>query len=405
MSASTSTPSTTQSSSLIERFNGLKVKLNHEYLLLIHKLSLLLEDEEPDGCKDKAEYQAVKARMTATVNALQAVYSKRFYEIERDPSTPVPAMLIHATFAESLHKLLLSKDQRLFDPEYAVFDKMFNTRNISARLLYDALSDGTDCDESVPVQDRDGKDQLWTMLISSYRLAVLFSIYSKNSHVKEVIDIILAKIPNLSASNVMSSVMSMFVSDSRLRKLIFRIMRSKDVKIEQVMTSLQQVLSSLQTGKSSASGSSSSPLIPILKLESKSPEVQGKVLKALEQDDEKQLLELYEGDQSTVSSILALYKAVKDQIQPQDNQGSDLSNLGQVTDTVGKLFAAIETKDDEKIKAVLMESKSLFGDKDIGSFEEQLKNMDAQLKDEEEEFEKDSEEETDLNEKDTSKQE
>jgi hypothetical protein len=378
--------------SLSEKFANLRVTLNNDYLKLLFQLSSLLEDADPSTMSTSPTEQTVlRDRMTATEQSLKAAYRKWFYALEADPTSQQPCTAINQAFS-GLHPLLLTRDERLFQDQHALFDKLFETHSSSAGLLYDMLSDGTDCDPSVPLEERDGKGNLWNTLISQYRLAVLFKIYFQDPNVKEVIDILLKEVPTLNAGNVMNNVMSKFMSDSRLRKLIFRIMKSKTTKIEDVMSSLQQVLATLTASpatKPASQGPNTQVIVSALKLDTKSPDVQAKVLKALERDDEKELLELYDGEQTTVSSVRALYKAIQIS-SAKASTTSPTENIGSMATTMNNLFEAMQSRDETKIKDVLMQSKGMFGDQNLDQFESKLKEMDSQL---DQEFEQDADNE------------
>ena len=239
------------SNPLVEKFSKLETSYNKNLLVTLDRIKKIVEDEEDP--KDKEQF-----------TLLQEAYDEWFYIFNSDPRC-MEACEIFYDATEERHALLLARDEQLFTyQDQDFFALIFNKPGLDSAYLYSLLDDGLDDsdddeeEEEKVAPGEDAKSNLWNALIGLYRLSVLICIYLKMPLVKDIIDMILIDNPDLNQSNIFDKIFGQFKSNPRMRKMIMRLLKSKEDSFGSIFNNLQRVIASFGDGSAGGWGSSGS---------------------------------------------------------------------------------------------------------------------------------------------------
>lgn len=342
--------------SILEKFNQIEINFNKNFLLYLHQILQIVDNEEPDE-REQRHY-----------DLLLEAYQKWYLRIQQDPRCMDSCVAFYNAVGDG-HELLMKRDQQLFTLEGDFLSRCFDVTGLDTTYLFHELSDGLDeAAAQQPEEERDAKENFWTMTIGLYRLAAMICIYLKMPIVREIIDMILMDNPDLNQSNMFSRIFSKFKGSKRLRKLIMKLMKSKEDNFGEIFTSLQKVIATfssevnldtnLQANLDGAKQRVRTAVEQILAqagVTSFTEDQTTRVIEALEDRDAAALQTLV--DQAALSAdqlsrVQTLYH----------EQGLDKVPVNKVVKDLGRtmtdMMAAIESNDESAVKDILARAGS-----------------------------------------------
>jgi hypothetical protein len=337
--------------------------------------------EEPDNKQEQDQFQK-----------LEESYSRWFYTLQQDPKCMDACQYFYDAIGEN-HDLLKARDETLLTADGDLFSRVFDKEGLDTELLYNMLGDGSDGEE-------DAKSNVWTAFTGLYQLAVLICIYLKMPLVKEIIDMILINNPDLNQKNIFEKIFKEFKGKRRLRKLIMKLLKSKEDNFGDIFTSLQRVIATFSSEVNMDKGMKANLNVAKDKIAKVFDSIVQKAgIDDLKMEERDTLLKAIEdGDEAVIAKLISDDFITKEQVEEVKRdfiaQGLDKMNVTKVVRDLGgtmeKMMTAINSGSEEEMQKILEESGSGLN---IGGM-----NMD-QLKGEmagfEEEFEGDSDDEGD----------
>ncbi len=341
--------------SLVEKFHQIEFNFNDSFLVTLNQLQQIVADQEDE--QERAQYKA-----------LSHAYRVWYRHIEQDSSTKDACTQFYES-VEDVHDLIMARDTQLWTVDGDFFGKLFSVEGLETEeegkvefapidtpYLWSLLDDGDDEEEG-----DDSRLHLWNAIIGLYRLSVLICIYLRMPLVKEIIDMILMQNPDINQQNIFEKIFSQFKGrKSRLRRLINKLMRSKGDQFGEIFDSLQKVVATFQGEVSmdpqkamEGAQEKVSAMFDRTLEEHKvhlTAEEKGPILQALASGQTGPLDELVEEKRISPEQRERLVATFK---QPGMSQVNMITSLGS---TMKQMMHAIETKDEEKLKAIAEET-------------------------------------------------
>lgn len=228
--------------SILEKFNQIEVNYNKNFLLYLDQIMQIVESDQPEAVgspehdKDRRQYEL-----------LAGAYEHWYGRIQADPRCMDSCVAFYNAVGDG-HELLMKRDQQIFTANGDFLSNAFEQTGIDTPYLFNELSDGLDEDaQTKSEEERDAKENFWNMTIGLYRLAAMICIYLKMPVVREIIDMILLDNPDLNQTNMFARIFSKFKGSRRLRKLIMKLMKSKEDNFGDIFTSLQKVIATFSS--------------------------------------------------------------------------------------------------------------------------------------------------------------
>lgn len=206
---------------LLDRFRKIEENFNKNYLVFLWQLKETVSCAEDASDKDREQY-----------GLLEDLYTVWFEKLQENTKCTDGCKSYHDAVD---HNLLLNRDETFFTVRGDFLCSAYNGSNIDTLYLYNQLSDGSEGDE-------DSKANFWTALTDLFRLSVLICIYLKMPLVKEIIDIIMMN-TNIHQGNIFESIFNDFKSKKQLRRLIMKLLKSKEENFTDIFDCLQKVIS------------------------------------------------------------------------------------------------------------------------------------------------------------------
>lgn len=338
---------------MLEKFNQLEVKYNKSFLIYMHQIMQIVdEDDDPKN----------KRQLELLASAYEHWYSK----IQEDPRCMESCVSFYKAVGDG-HELLMKRDEQIFTLYGDFLGNAFEAKGVDTKYIVDQLGDGLDPDAmNRPEEERDAKENFWSATISLYRLAAMICIYLKMPVVREIIDLILLDNPDLNQSNMFSRIFSKFKGSKRLRKLIMKLMKSKDDNFAEIFTSLQKVIatfssevsidSNMQTNLETAQKqvrATYDSLLTEANVGGLTDEQKTQLIDALEEKNSLRLADLLEEkviSEEQLKSVQALYK----------QKGLDKMQVNKTVKDLGRtmedMMAAIQSNDESKVQQILSRS-------------------------------------------------
>jgi hypothetical protein len=361
---------------VLEKFKKIEHNFNKNFLLTLYQITDIVapEDGEEDvkrSSKEEEQYEL-----------LSGAYTRWFTKISKD-SRNMEACNFFYDAVQDNHKLLLGKDEAIFTFEGDFFSKVFDQEGLDTTYLYNLLSEGGDVD------DDDAKQNLWNAFIGLYRLAVLICIYLKMPLVKEIIDMILLSNPDLNQSNIFEKIFTDFKGKSKLRKLIMKLLKSKEDNFGEIFNSLQRVIATfssevnMDTDMKANMDRAKDKVSSLFKnlLESAgvtdlSEEFSARLIKSLEDKDE--------GEQEALVAEGALSTDQMEEVKKKFvEQGLDKMNIAKTVRDLGgtmeKMMSAINSGSEEEMQKILQQSGAglNLGDMKMEDLQKEMENFDV----------------------------
>lgn len=344
--------------SILEKFNQIEVNYNKNFLLYLHQIMQIVEPDEQASHAEvlqSAEYRQYQL--------LARAYEEWYERIQANPRCMESCVAFYNAVGEG-HELLMKRDQQLFTVNGDFLARTFECEGLDTPFLFHELSDGLDADaEAQPEDERDAKDNFWSMTIGLYRLAAMICIYLKMPIVREIIDMILLDNPDLNQSNMFSKIFSKFKGSRRLRKLIMKLMKSKEDNFGEIFTSLQKVIATfgsevnldtnMHANLAQAQQKVRAAFEQILSragVTGLTPEQTTQLIDALEERNQPALRDLVD-EQLVTEAQLARVQSLYSE------EGLDKVQVNKVVKDLGRtmtdMMAAIESKDEEAVQNIL----------------------------------------------------
>lgn len=341
--------------SILEKFNQIEVNFNKNYLLNLHQILQIVEGDEGE-------------KETRQAELLSEAYEEWYNKLQDNPRCIDSVVAYYNAVGEG-HELLMKRDRQLFTLYGDFLSNAFNKPGLDTDFLFDQLLDGLDdVDESTPEEERDAKDNFWNMAIGLYRLTAMICIYLKMPLVREIIDMLLMDNPNLNQSNMFANIFAKFKGSKRLRRMIMKLMKSKEDNFGEIFTSLQKVIATfssevnldtnmkanLEAAKQRVRAAFEQILVEA-EVKSLTDAQTTQLIEALEEQKEDALKDFVsEGilAKEKLEKVRELYKA----------KNLDKMQVNKVVKDLGKtmtdMMAAIETNDEKAIESLLSRAGS-----------------------------------------------
>jgi len=377
---------------VLEKFRRIEHNFNKNFLIILYQVKQIVEGE--DDAQDLQQY-----------TLLQAAYTKWYQKLQTDPRCMDACMLFYES-VKDYHELLLKRDTQLFTVNGDFFSNVFDQTGLNTPYLFDQLRDGLESDsdddeeeEKVSAEEKDAKDNMWSSIIGLYRLCVLICIYLKMPLVKEIIDMILINNPDLNQSNIFEKIFKEFKGKRRLRKMIMKLLKSKGDSFGDIFSSLQKVIATFGPEVNMDTNMKKNMEMAKTKVRSLFEGVLKQAgVTGLNEEQTNQLIEaLEEKNQVRMHDFVEEKLITAEQVDKIDQlyreQGLDKMNVTKVVKDLGhtmeEMMAAIESNDENAVKAVL--SKAGAG---LNLDPAEMERMQSEM----EKFEKESDNDSDFSE-------
>lgn len=341
---------------ILEKFNQLEANFNKHALMYLYKIMGIV-DSEPKDDKDQRQH-----------DLLSEAYEYWYEKITENPKSMDLCVSLYNAVGDA-HELLMKRDQQLFTLNGDFLTNIFQVPGkkmgkIDTVYIYDQLSDGLD-EESAeqPEDERDAKDNFWSMTIGLYRLSAMICIYLKMPIVREIIDMIIVDSPELNQTNMFQTIFSKFKGSKRLRKLIMKLMKSKEDNFGEIFTSLQKVIATFNSEVNVDTNMQANLETIRKKMRESFETVLRKAnVKGLTQEQASQLaVALEEKNESALNDLVEESIVTKEQLARVQSlyveQGLDKMPMNKVVKDLGQtmtdMMAAIESNDEKAVETIL----------------------------------------------------
>jgi hypothetical protein len=365
---------------ILDKFRKIEYNFNKNYLLTLYQIKEIVQDAKTEKEADQLQ-------------KLDDSYKRWFDTLQRDPKCMDACQFFYEAVGDN-NELLKSKNENIFEMQGDFFSLIFDQEGLSTTFLYGLLNDGSD-----PTCSEDAKCNLWDALNGLYGLAVLICIYLKMPLVKEIIDVILVSNPTLNQKNVFETIMKEFKGKRTLRKLIMKLLKSKDDNFSEIFKCLQKVMSTFSSGVNASY--QINPNLQNQKPNSTSLEVISKLVGDMKIEDRDQLTTaLEEKDDHTLESLVSRGCVTKEQME-QVKINFNLKNLatpevvGDLGKTMEKVMSAFNTDSEVDIQKIFEESGMNFGGIDISKLQGELSGFENEIDEDESESEGGEDKQTD----------
>jgi hypothetical protein len=366
---------------VLEKFKKIEHNFNKNFLLTLYQITDIVAPEDGEENVERS------AKEEEQYELLSGSYTRWFTKISKD-SRNMEACNFFYDAVQDNHKLLLGKDEAIFTFEGDFFSKVFDQEGLDTTYLYSLLSEGGDVD------DDDAKQNLWNAFIGLYRLAVLICIYLKMPLVKEIIDMILLSNPDLNQSNIFEKIFTDFKGKSKLRKLIMKLLKSKEDNFGEIFNSLQRVIATfssevnmdtdMKANMDRAKDKVSSLFKNLLEsagITDLSEDLTARLIKSLEDKDE--------GEQESLVAEGALSTDQMEEVKKKFvEQGLDKMNIAKTVRDLGgtmeKMMSAINSGSEEEMQKILEQSGAglNLGDMKMEDLQKEMEHFDMDEGDE-----------------------
>ena len=374
--------------SILQKFQMIEHNFNKNYLTLLFQVREIPNNEGE---------QDIDPRDAKQFELLNDSYTHWYHKLQENPKD-MDACTHFYNAVKDYHEILMKRDTQIFTINGDFFANVFNKPGVDTPYLYDSLADALDeVDEKQDPNEPDAKENLWSSIIGLYRLCVLIMIYLKLPIVKELIDLILMSNPDLNQTNIFEKIFSEFKGTPRIRKLIMKLLKSKEDAFSDIFTSLGKVVAAfssevpnvdmnMQANLNKAKMGARGVFVDILKQSGVRPKedvIVDQFMEAMEEKKEDVLQDFVEEKRLSADQL----KAVKDLYHA---KGLDRININKTVKDLGvtmeNMMKAISSGDEDAVKKVLASAGPSFN---MDSTE--LESMQAEM----ESFEKELEDETD----------
>lgn len=373
--------------SVLEKFRRIEYNFNKNFLICLYQVRQIVEDEEDE--KDVEIF-----------NHLDRAYDHWFNKLQQEPRCMDACLRFHHLVSD-YDEMLRGRDTQVFTINGDFFTELFNDKYyneekgreellfdssvcLDTSYLYDCLSDGLDEDDDEE-ESEDAKGNLWTVIIGLYRLCVLICIYLQTPLVKDIIDMILINNPDLNQRNIFDKITKNFMGNRRLRKLIMKLLKSKEDNFGDIFNSLQKVIGTfsdevnidtnmkknMETAKKKIAELFDS-ILNEANVTTLNDEERRQLIEALEDNRQDTLQDFVEEKRITQTELDTIQQLYKQRGLDKMNVTKVVKNLGS---TMEKMMAAIETNDEDAMKNIL---SSVGSGMNLDS--EQLEKMQAEMK-------------------------
>ena len=353
--------------SMLGKFKAIESRFNRSYLTLLFQLREQVAEDEQADSDERSEKEKEQSIL------LDEAYGRWYYEITDDARTTTSTEFLYAAIGDN-HNLIQGRDEQLFTKDGDFLSMVFDQEGLDTPFLYDLLPDGLD-EECGPTDDNDGKSNLWGALMGLYRLSILIVIYLKNSLVSDIINLILAGSPDINQSNIFENICKQFKGKRKLRKLIMKLLKSKDDCFGDIFTSLQRVIGtfggdmSMDKGMKAnmdASKTKQRDMFETLLADQKvsvSDDQQTTLLHALDSGSGEDADLLVSAGVLTIEQLTNLRESFKTRGLDKMNVSKVVSDLG---GTMKSMMDAINSGNEDDMKKVLEQSGAGMNFEDMG---------------------------------------
>ncbi len=333
----------------MDKFQQIGHNFNKNYLLFLYGIRSIVDgDDDP---KDVKQFEL-----------LQHSYTYWYQRLQENPQDTEACQAFYEA-VKNHHDLVMGRDCQLFSVEGDFFSNIFREPGLETQYLFECLDDGLETDETIPIGERDPKENVWNSLVGLYRLCVLISVYLKNDLIKEIIDMILLSNPDISQSNIFEKIVGQFQGKGRLRKLIMKLLKSHEDSFSDIFSSLQKVISTFSNEVSLDQNMKKN--LDLVKVQAQAAftkileeagvtHLSGPqselLLASIQEDNSTGQQALVEAKEITDEQLVKIQTLYKSKGLSNLNLSKTVADLGK---TMEKMCKAYEAGDEEQIKQVL----------------------------------------------------
>lgn len=218
--------------SFSEKFQQVCYRFNECFLLTLHQLTEIAS-------------QRSTPEESAHHDLLNDTYAKWYGVLENDSLSTACCEHFHKV-ADPKHELLVKRNPQLFDPPGDFFSEVYQVPGLQSSFLYYSLFDETSPDPPGRVlteEDRAARSHLWDAILTQYQLSVILCLYLRTPLIKDIVEVIMQNNPQINQTNVMSTIMSDFKKNKKMRSLVMKLMKQDEQKFVEIMNSLEKVMS------------------------------------------------------------------------------------------------------------------------------------------------------------------
>lgn len=345
--------------SVAEKFSKLDFSFNQTFLQTLWQIRGIVEGETDE--QDRRQFEL-----------LNDAYSSWYDRLTADPRDMTGCESFYAAVKE-FHELLMKRDSQLFTVQGDFFSRVFQRDGIDTPYLFDQLS------ESGPDADDNPRENLWGAIIALYRLSILIVVYLRQPLLKDIIDTIVVGNPDLTQSNIFDRIFSDFKGKRSLRKMIMKLLKSKEDAFTEIFDNLQKVIGTFSS-EVSVDGANLEALKT--KVESSFREVLTKAgMSHLNDAQASELMAaIAERNMERQVALVPDPGQLNDILRGYVAAGLDKINVTKVVKTLGstmsEMMAAIQSKDEEAVQRVLEKAGT-----DIRMNSEEMERMQKDLED------------------------
>lgn len=358
---------------IAKRFENIAFESNDQYLNLMARVKYTVaEDRDED---EQKQHELMKK-----------TYAYWYDYMKNDPYTMTPAENLFYAVAND-HKLLLAKDTQILQLHFKdkdgtekirdLFSVAFGCQGLNTPFIYSLWGDGV-------TSENDDRGAFWNGMISVYRLMTLRVIYVKTPLVKDIIDIITTKNPDLNQQNIASKIFKEFKDKKHFRNLMKKLQDTSEVDMKDIFNNLQKVVAmfspqvkvdgAMQEKMEAQRSKMKDAFVEILEeceIKNLTDEEQDELMKDVDSQQNKRIKKWTDSkkvDKATMKKIKAkfnvrgLYKM---------DISNTVANLGA---SMEKMMAAVESNDEDQMKE-LMQDLAPTMDLDAGELEKMQKEF------------------------------
>ena len=373
---------------IAKRFENIAFEANDQFLNLMHRVKYTVA-EERDEEEEKQHALMKKA------------YTYWYDYMKKDPYTMTPSENVFYAVGND-HKLLLAKDTQILRLTFKdkngqeqvrdLFSVAFGCQGLDTPFIYSLWGDGV-------TSDNDDRGAFWNGMISVYRLMTLRVIYVKTPLVKDIIDIITTKNPDLNQQNIASKIFKEFKDKKHFRTLMKKLKDTSEVDMKDIFNNLQKVVAMFSPQVKVDGAMQEKIEAQRSKMKEAFEEILAECeLKDLTDEEKEELMKDVDSQQNkrikkwTESKKVdkATMKKIKAKFNVRGLYKMDISNtVANLGDSMEKMMAAVESNDEDTMKE-LMQDLAPTMDLDAGELEKMQKDFEEVEKelDEEDKSEK-----------------
>jgi hypothetical protein len=221
--------------SVADRFHRIGKDFNERYLDFLHKFyNPVLYDEEGNPEPD------VDAEAVDMARNLEKSYASWFSKLQENVIDEEPVILFNK-YSSRYHNLILARDEQFFVAEggFDFLSSVYKTEDVNSKYMFWWYAvDPEDLGED----EDDPQSDIWDGILKLYRMATLICVYLEDKLVKQIIDVIMKRNPDINAQNSTQLIAKDFVKSPNLRSLLVKLLRKRGKEFQIIMDKLQRLI-------------------------------------------------------------------------------------------------------------------------------------------------------------------